>query len=232
MTPDPPGRPVSNLEALGLAGAMKGGVGTWAVREGATIVGALVVVNAFGDVRDARGEIVAGARGPDGRFIDAVRYLAEGHAPFGGAAAASPNTTLTVLATNAALTKTELRELAWAGSDAVARRITPYGTAFDGDVIFAASTAEHTAASPLQAEALAALCVSEAVERAVRLAHGTPGVPASPTAGDRPAAGGGCHGAQHATPLRYFGACDSSCSTSTAHSFRPTARGVARSAAR
>jgi L-aminopeptidase/D-esterase-like protein len=170
-------------KASGLAGAMKGGLGTWALREGAVVVSALVVVNAFGDVRDARGEILAGGRAPDGGFVDAVRYLAAGHAPLGGRGAGAPppppppNTTLGVVATNAALTKAELRELAWAASDALARRITPYGTAYDGDVIFAVSTAEVAPASPLQAEALAALCVPEAVERAVRLARGTPRVP-------------------------------------------------------
>ena len=60
-----------------------------------------------------------------------------------------------------------------AGSDALARRITPYGTLFDGDVVFAVSTATQPPASPLQPEALAAEAVPEALERAVRLARGT-----------------------------------------------------------
>ena len=60
-----------------------------------------------------------------------------------------------------------MQALAHSGSDALARRITPYGTLYDGDVIFAVSTAEVTPKSPLQVEALAALVVPEAVERAV-----------------------------------------------------------------
>ena len=59
----------------------------------------------------------------------------------------------------------------------LARRITPFGTLFDGDVTFAISTATRRAASPLHVEALAALAVPEAVERAVRRARGRAGLP-------------------------------------------------------
>jgi len=131
-------------------------------------------------VRDARGEILAGARRPDGTFLDALRYFAEGGAPLGrgdGARDAGTNTTLAVVATNADLSRTELQALAHTGGDALARRIVPFGTLFDGDMIFAVSTAALPAATPLQVEALAALVVPEAVERAVRLARGTPAVP-------------------------------------------------------
>ncbi len=156
----------------GRASAMKGGLGTSATRAGEVVVGALVVVNAFGDVRDARGEIIAGARTDDGGFVDAVRYLAEGGPPFGTfGAAPPPNTTLAVVATNAALDKLALVGLAQAAGDALARRITPFGTLFDGDVVFALSTAERPPAGVLQAEALAAQAVPVAVERAVRLAN-------------------------------------------------------------
>jgi len=62
----------------------------------------------------------------------------------------------------------QLQALAQSGSDALARRITPYGTLFDGDVIFAVSTATVKPKSPMQVEAIAALVVPEAVERAVR----------------------------------------------------------------
>jgi L-aminopeptidase/D-esterase-like protein len=161
-------------KAQGIGTAMKGGVGTWAARAGDVIVAALVVANAVGDVRDATGAVLAGGRNADGRPGDGLRYLAEGNLPFG---APAENTTLAVVATNAALTKTELQSLAWSASDALARRIIPYGTMFDGDVIFAVSTAERPPASPLQPEALAAVVVPQAVERAVRLARGSPRVP-------------------------------------------------------
>jgi L-aminopeptidase/D-esterase-like protein len=163
-------------KAAGIARAMKGGLGSWAVRGGKVVVGALVVVNAVGDVRDARGAILAGARDEHG-FLDAQRALALGEIPFGGGPPSPQNTTLAVVATNASLDKLALQSLAQAASDALARRITPYGTLFDGDVVFAASTAAVAPASPLQAEALVAEAVPEAVERAVRLARGTAVVP-------------------------------------------------------
>jgi L-aminopeptidase/D-esterase-like protein len=165
-------------KAAGLARAMKGGVGSWAEAAGDVVVGVLVVVNAVGDVRDARGAILAGARDGAG-FLDAQRYVARGGQPFGPDPGPQTNTTLAVIATNATLDKTALQAVAHAGSDALARRITPYGTLFDGDVVFAASTAQVSPASPLQVEALAALAVPEALERAVRLARGnavTPGL--------------------------------------------------------
>jgi len=70
-----------------------------------------------------------------------------------------------------------LQALAQAANDALARRITPFGTLFDGDITFAVSPGSAPTASPLQVEALAAEAVPEALERAVRLAKGTPAVP-------------------------------------------------------
>src|SRR5436190_653884 len=103
------------------------------------------------------------------------------HACRPGAAAArggaGQNTSLAVVATNARLDRVALQALAHAAGDAIARRIVPYATPFDGDVVFALSTAQVPAATPLQAEALTALAVPEAVERAVRLARGTRDVP-------------------------------------------------------
>ena len=163
-------------KAAGIARAMKAGLGTWAQTAGGVTVGALVVVNAVGDVRDATGAIVAGARDERGGFVDALAYLATGRAPFGVEPPRS-NTTLAIVATDADLDRVELQGLAQAAGDALARRITPYGTLFDGDVVFAVSIAKVPPASPLQVEALAAAVVPEAVERAVRLARGTPALP-------------------------------------------------------
>lgn len=155
-------------KAAGIDKMMPAGLGMGAAHAGPLTVAALAVVNAVGDVRDARGEIIAGARGPDGAFLDSLRYLAEGGAPFGDASRLVRNTTLAVLATNANLTRLQLQELARAGSDALARRITPYGTQYDGDIVFAISTAAEPAPSPAQIEALAAMAVPQAIERAVR----------------------------------------------------------------
>ena len=90
-----------------------------------------------------------------------------------------------MLATNAALDRAQLEALAHAGGDALARRIVPYGTLFDGDVVFAVSTAAVAPATPLQAEALAAQAVPVAVERAVQLARGLRDIPGL---ADRPSA--------------------------------------------
>jgi L-aminopeptidase/D-esterase-like protein len=164
-------------KATGLEHAMKGGLGTWAERSGEVVVAALVVVNALGDVRGADGRILAGARGPGGRPRDGQAYLAQGGELFGSMARATSNTTLAVIATNAQIDRVALEELGRAGSDALAGRITPYGTMFDGDVCFALSTAQVAPRSPLQVEALAAGVVTTALERAVRLARGSAEVP-------------------------------------------------------
>jgi L-aminopeptidase/D-esterase-like protein len=161
-------------KALGPRAAVKGGVGTWAARGGDIVVGALVVLNAVGNILDGGGAILAGARGPDGRYVDALTHLGAGAAPFDRP---GRNTTLAVVATNATLERTALEALAHSAGDALARRIVPYGTMFDGDVVFAVSTGAATPATPLQAEALAALAVPTAVERAVRLARGIGDIP-------------------------------------------------------
>src|SRR5882672_4404589 len=163
-------------KALGPRSAMKGGVGSWAATGGDIVVGALVVLNAVGNILDGSGQILAGARGADGKLVDALVHFGRGGAPF-GAVAGARNTTLAVVATNATLDRTGLEGLAHAAGDALARRIVPYGTLFDGDVVFAVSTSVAVPATPLQAEALAALAVPTAVERAVRLARGIGDIP-------------------------------------------------------
>lgn len=160
----------------GAEGAMKGGLGTWAERVGDVVVGALAVVNAFGDVRDAHGAIIAGARAERG-FVDAAAYLAGGGAPGGRFAAAGANTTLVVVATNARVERLALVDVARAAADALAQRITPVGTSVDGDVVFAASAGEAAPGSPAMIELLAQRAAATAIERAVRLAKGTDEVP-------------------------------------------------------
>src|SRR5436309_3330142 len=137
---------------------------------------ALMVLNAVGNILDGAGAVLAGARAADGTFADALTHFARGGAPF-GAVGKGRNTTLAVVATNATLDRIALEALAHAAGDALARRIVPYGTLFDGDVVFAVSTATATPATPLQTEALAALAVPMAVERAVRLARGIGDIP-------------------------------------------------------
>ena len=163
-------------KTLGPAGAMKGGLGTWSTGHDEVVVGALAVVNALGDVRDDRGEIIAGAR-REGGFVDARRHLARGGVPGGSFARAGANTTLVVVGTNADLSRGALAELGRMAADALSQRITPVGTQYDGDVVFAVSTATVPVDSTLPIEVLAQDATAMAIERAVRLARGTKEIP-------------------------------------------------------
>ena len=163
--------------AGGLAGAMKGGVGIAVAQGGDVTAGAVAVVNSLGDVRDARGWIIAGARGPDGRFLDGATLIAQGTVRRKFNDAALQNTTIAVVATSACLTRVELSQLAQASAAALFRRITPTGTSFDGDVIFAICPVAGPPAPSPQVEGLAVTALEHAVERAVRLAVGRDGIP-------------------------------------------------------
>ncbi len=169
-------------KVLGAAHCMKSGFGCSVVSsgDGEVTVGALAAVNAFGDVRDARNSIIAGARGEDGSFVDTMRVM-RGDAPPPSSfdELAMQNTTLIVVASSAPLSAVELRQLAHAAGAGLYRRITPVGTSFDGDLIFAVSPAqgERSRAEPIIIESLAVSAVEQAIERAVRLARGRDGIP-------------------------------------------------------
>lgn len=163
-------------KGMGVAHAMKGGIGCGVVGADGHRVGAIAAVNALGDVTDAGGNIIAGARTADGRWLDqriALRSDRRG-SEFG--ALASGNTTLAVVVTTVALSRVEITQLARAAGAALGRRISPVGTSFDGDVIVALCPHEGPAAPPLAIEALAVAALEDAIERAVRLAHGRDGV--------------------------------------------------------
>ena len=154
--------------------AMKGGFGL-AVEEGnGEAAVAAVVVNAFGDVRDAEGRILAGARDGDG-FADTRRVLAEG-APAGGFVAGT-NTTLVVVALERAYSRLQLQAIARSAGAGLLRRVTPAGTLSDGDIVIALAPMSGASGALPQAEQLAALATERAIERAVRLAAGRDGIP-------------------------------------------------------
>lgn len=167
-------------KALGTDVASPGGLGSWALEGPGCTVGAVAVVNALGDVMDAKGKIIAGARREDGSFADTTRTLATHAADGGFAHLARPpkpgtNTTLAVIGTDAPLTRTALQSMARVAATAVARRITPVHTPFDGDVTFAVSTApeprELSPAFLLTLGVLAAEALGHAIERAVTIGH-------------------------------------------------------------
>jgi L-aminopeptidase/D-esterase-like protein len=172
-------------KAAGPGCAMKGGFGAATARAGHLVAGAVAVVNALGDVRDSRGRIIAGTRRDDGSFADSVAILAAG-APR-GFAAESPgpvNTTLAVVAVSSAFSRADLGAVAEAATAALHRRVTPAGTAFDGDIIFALAPLEGEPGDPVAAGVLASIALEEAIERAVRLARGRDGVPGLADEGD------------------------------------------------
>lgn len=163
---------------LGMKYAMKGGLGTASIRVGDTgiVVGAIVALNALGDVINPKtGKIIAGARAADGNgFADEMAKIRAGL----GVKATNTNTTIGVVATNAAFNKTEMSKIAQMASAGLARAVNPVYTTYDGDAIFALSTgtlpikADHGAVGALAAEA-----ISAAVVRAAINAEGIPGFP-------------------------------------------------------
>ncbi len=126
---------------LGMEHSERGGVGCWAETYEDGVVAALAVVNAFGDVLDDSGRILAGCRGGSGRFLDTAEALRQGgvHGSFGSLRPAE-NTTLGVVALKAPVARLGLQVVARQAMNAVARRISPANTPFDGDMVFALST--------------------------------------------------------------------------------------------
>lgn len=158
---------------MGMARAMKGGVGTASVFAGGVTVGALVVCNAVGDVIDpASGRVLAGARTTDGLALQNTRdALLAGHLP--QHLLAGKNTTIGVVATDAVLTKPQAQRLAQVAHDGLARSINPVHTMLDGDTLFALGTgSSERSADMLLLATLAAEATARAVVNAVHAARG------------------------------------------------------------
>jgi len=172
---------------FGMAGAMKSGLGSASMDiGGGVIVGALVAVNAFGDVIDPRNaQIVAGARsiklGP--LAVGAESYFAntlETLHTFAGRTimglATRSNTVIGVVAANVNFTKAEATKMAQMAQDGLARAIRPAHTMLDGDTIFALATGSKNADVSIVG-AFAAEVFAQACLRAVRAARSAGGLP-------------------------------------------------------
>jgi L-aminopeptidase/D-esterase-like protein len=161
-------------KVLGMERAMKGGIGSVSVRfNGDLVVAALAAVNAFGDIRDPdTGRVIAGPRVDDGTLGDTVELLPEAVARMGW----GENTTLGIVATNAALSKNAANKVAQMAHDGFARAIQPVHTTVDGDVAFAASVGEVDAATDVVG-VWGARVMQDAILRAVRAAESVPGIP-------------------------------------------------------
>jgi len=158
--------------------AMKGGIGCATTSLDDIALGALVAVNAVGDVRDPdTGRLIAGTRdAADGRLlIDTAAALAAGAPP---PSFRPVNTTIGVVATTAALDKAGAARLAQLGMEGFARALSPPHLPSDGDALFALSIgAERADFSALGAAA--ARVVAQAIVRAVATATSLPGLPAA-----------------------------------------------------
>ena len=171
---------------FGNALAMKSGLGTASIKAAGIVVGALAVVNAFGDVIDpGTGSIVAGLRsgkvgplrvGGKEPFADTVATMqkALGRSILG--LSARSNTVIGAVATNANMDKAQATKVAQMAHDGIARTIRPAHTMIDGDTIFALSTGSKNADLTLVGT-LAAEAMSQAILRAVRMAKGAGGLP-------------------------------------------------------
>lgn len=170
----------------GLGRAMKAGVGTASVETPYGVVGALAVVNAFGDVLDYQtGEILAGLRDKSGRrLISTVEEMKKGKVSraFDFGFREEQNTTLAVVAFEAVLTKSELNVLALMSQRALVKTISPIYTTFDGDIIFTVSLGNRRSASKGKADLnvlgiFAEEVLARAVNNAVKAAKGLGGLP-------------------------------------------------------
>ncbi len=139
-----------------------GGVGSACIRlESGLIVAAITVVNALGNVVDPMtGEILAGGKENDA-FVDVTERLLDADL------APGTNTTIGVIATNAALSVAETNRVAEMAHDGMARAIHPAHTMFDGDTLFALATGTHTESRVNSVGILAAEVVAEAIVNAV-----------------------------------------------------------------
>jgi L-aminopeptidase/D-esterase-like protein len=164
---------------LGPALCMKGGLGTACTQlPDGTLVGALVVVNAFGDILDPQTrQIVAGTRGPLGGLLNGN--------PFG-------NTTIAIVATDAALDKVQVNKIAQMAHNGLAQTIQPAHTMFDGDTVFALalgprSRRQQDPALALQQVSMlgatASNTLARAIVKAVRLATSLYDIPAASSEG-------------------------------------------------
>jgi L-aminopeptidase/D-esterase-like protein len=179
------GASVGKMFGAGLA--TKSGVGTASMNiGGGIIVGALVAVNAWGDVVDPHtNEIIAGLRsgkvgplrvGGKSHFADTLAMMKKpvGRSLLGFATRA--NTVIGVVATNAKLTKAGATKVAQMAQDGIARTMRPAHTMLDGDVVFALSTGARKA-DVTTVGAFAAEVMAEAIQRAVMMAKPAGGLP-------------------------------------------------------
>ncbi len=152
---------------------MKGGIGTASRKIGSLVVGAIVVVNCFGDVKDPQsGEFLAGTLDASGKgYANSLETFVAAQGDISAFA-----TTIGVVAVNARLDKAQARRIAIMTHDGYARSIDPVHTMYDGDTVFCLATGELEADVTLIG-AVAAQVMARAVANAVLSAKSLAGVP-------------------------------------------------------
>jgi L-aminopeptidase/D-esterase-like protein len=167
-------------KALGIEKAVKGGIGTAAeTTDSGITIGALVVVNCWGEVVDPEtATVIAAPRGESpGTFVSTLEVLRHKPplSPF-----TAENSTIGVVATDAVLSKEQAYRLAVIAQTGLARAIRPVHTPVDGDALFALATCRNTSETDvLQLGALAARAVERSCVRAVLAATGLVGIPSA-----------------------------------------------------
>jgi len=159
---------------------MKAGIGSAAISlPNGLVVGAIVAVNAVGDIVDPdTGKVVAGSRNPDNTLADIRKLLRGGE--IGTRPRAGENTTIGLVATNAKLSKNDINRVALMADDGFARAINPSHTMGDGDTVFALATGRWTGdANVTLVGALAAEAMADAIVRAATQAAASNGLPAA-----------------------------------------------------
>lgn len=146
----------------GMKYAMKSGIGTASLDINGVIIGAIVAVNAVGDVIDPKtGKMIAGLRsGPSLEWMKRNQHRST----------VKSNTVIGVIATNAKLNKVQATKVAQMAQDGLAQAIRPAHTMFDGDTIFVLSTGKEKA-DVSTIGAFAAEVMAEAIVRAVTMAR-------------------------------------------------------------
>ena len=154
----------------GMERCMKTGVGSYALQEGDLKIGAIVALNALGDVFDWKsGRQIAGMLTEDGSgFADTSEVMKKSIKALKNRFV--ENTTLGVIITNARFHKNSLCKIAGMGHDGYARSIRPVHSSIDGDTIYALSVGD-VAADRDVVGLLAAEVISEAIIRAVMSAE-------------------------------------------------------------
>jgi len=174
-------------KTLGNEFAVKGGIGTYSINIGKLpdgrdlVVGAIVAVNALGDIVDGNEIVACGFDRVNKIKYPAIKTLLSGISSTSNVGVGT-NTTIAVVATNVTLDKEGANKVAQMAHDGMAKVTFPAHTMYDGDTIFALSTGEGNLTGDKDLDvtivgAVASKCIAESILRAVRKASKVKEIP-------------------------------------------------------